>query len=258
MTRPRRRTRPSVSLFPFLSVLACVIGTLVLLITATATSQVASGGVDLERYEHLEQEIEANRKRLAELSALSSELEELAANLEEARARGIALAREAAAVREAIAQHAPLLAALREDESRVWELERELAPHTRASASGKKALAARKKLLSSARIRLKPSGSGYGLDPHFVECRPEGIIYYEGLKRRPVEVPTHHIGASAGYRRFLRAAVFRTNATVIFLIRQGGVDACEWAGRVARQHRLRHGEIPVVGAGALDFSAMSG
>ena len=55
-----------------------------------------------------------------------------------------------------------------------------------------------------------------------------------------------------------RAAVFRTNATVIFLIRQGGVDACEWAGRVARQHRLRHGEIPLVGAGALDFSAMSG
>jgi hypothetical protein len=240
-------------------VLACVIGTLVLLITATATSQVASGGVDLERYEHLEQEIEANRKRLAEFSAVASELEELASKLEETHARGIALEHEGAAVREAIAQHAPLLAALREDESRVWELERELAPHAEASASGEKALAARKKrLLSSARIRLKPSGSGYGLDPHFVECRPEGIIYYEGLERRGVEVPTHHIAGSAGYRRFLRAAVFRTNASVIFLIRQGGVDACEWAGRVARQHRLRSGRMPLVGAGALDFSAMSG
>ncbi len=258
MTRPRRRTRPSVSLFPFLSVLACVIGTLVLLITATATSQVASGGVDLERYEHLEQEIEANRKRLAELSGLANELEELLTNLEETRARGIALERERAVVREAIAQHAPLLAALREDESRLRELERELAPHSEASAARAQALAERKKRLSSARIRLKPAGSGYGLDPHFVECRPEGIIYYEGLERRPVEVPTHHISASAGYRRFLRAAVFRTNATVIFLIRQGGVDAYQWASRVAQQHRLHYGEIPLVGAGALDFSAVNG
>ena len=35
-----------------------------------------------------------------------------------------------------------------------------------------------------------------------------------------------------------------------------GVDACEWARAVARQHGLRHGEIPLAGDGELDFSAM--
>ena len=65
MARPRRRTRPSVTLFPFLSILACVMGTLILVITASATSQVASGGIDLERSEQLEAQIDADRRRLA-------------------------------------------------------------------------------------------------------------------------------------------------------------------------------------------------
>jgi len=256
--RPRKRTRLAVSLFPFLSVLACVIGTLVLLITATATSQVAAGGLDIERYENLEREIDENRRRLAELSGLESEIEELTASLEETRARARELEREGAAAREALTRHEPLRAALREDETRLRELEGELAPLTEAAEARAKAAAEQRKRLSNARIRLRSSGSGYGLDPHFVECRPEGIVYYEGLERRPVAVPTHHVGASAGYRRFLRAAVYRTNASVIFLIREGGVDACTWAKRVARQHHLRSGQLPLIGDGPIDFSAVNG
>lgn len=258
MARPRRRTRPSVSLLPFLSVLACVIGTLVLVITATATQQVASGGIDLERYERLEQEIETQRRRLSELGGLSEELAALASDLDEARARERSLEAERDADREAGTRNAPLRDALAAAEGRVKQLGRDLAPLARNAAERTQELAERRRVLSQAAIRVRPSGSGYGLDPHFVECRPEGIVYYEGLERRPVPVPTHRIAGSAGYRRFLRAAVFRTNASVVFLIRRGGVDACEWARSAAVQQRLRHGEIPLPGDGPLDFSAVNG
>jgi Skp family chaperone for outer membrane proteins len=258
MARPRRRNRTSVSLFPFLSVLACVIGTLVLLITASATSQVAAGGIDFERYEHLEQQIEENRRRLAELSGLAEELLQLESSLADARRRSETLERESAAVQQALARHAPLRETLRQDQLELRGLEAERLVLARAREAREKELAERKRVLSDAKIRLEPTGSGYGLDPRFVECRPEGIVYYEGLERRPVPVATHQIAASASYRRFLRAAVFQTNTTVIFLIRRGGVDACEWARGVARQHRLRNGEVPLVGDGPIDFSAVDG
>ena len=258
MARPRRRTRPTLSLFPFLSVLACVIGTLVLVITATATSQVAAGGIDFERYERLEEEIETSRRRLAELSGLARELEELESNLANARERAGTLERETLALREALAENAPLRDALARQQAELARLEAELAPLVAASDREKQKLAERRRKLGSARIRLRPAGSGYGLDPHFVECRPEGIVVYEGIERRPLPIATHRIASSAEYRRFLRAALFRTNATVIFLIRQGGVDACEWARGVARRHRIRHGEIPLTSDGPLDFSAVNG
>jgi len=256
MARRRRRSRLSISLFPFLSVLACVIGTLVLLITATSTQQVAAGGFDLERYERLEQEIEASRRRLAGLEDLSQELDALDTRLADVRERSAALERERAALRDAGERLAPLIETLRAHEARVQALEHELAPLAEETAAREQALRERRRVLADARIRIRPSGSGYGLDPHFVECRPEGIVYYEGLERRPREVPTHRIADHAGYRRFLRAALFRTNASVVFLIRQGGVDSCEWARGIARGERLRHGEIPLPGAGAIDFSAV--
>lgn len=256
--RPRRRTRLSVSLFPFLSVLACVIGALVLVITATATQQVAAGGIDLEHYERLEQQIQTDRRRLAELQDLGAELASLDSQLSDAHARVDALESERSAVRTALSQHAPQREALRQQEARVTRLEQELAPLTKEAAAREQALAEKKRVLARAKIRIQPSGSGYGLEPHFVECRPEGIVFYEGLERRPVPVATHRIPTSAEFRRFLRAAVYRSNASVIFLIRPGGVDACEWARAEVLQQQLRYGEIPLPGSGELDFSALGG
>ena len=57
MARPRRRSRTTPSLFPFLSVIACIIGALTLILAASAVGQMATGTIDLERYERLEEEI---------------------------------------------------------------------------------------------------------------------------------------------------------------------------------------------------------
>jgi hypothetical protein len=50
---------------------------------------------------------------------------------------------------------------------------------------------------------------------------------------------------------------FRDGATVIFLIRTGGVPAFESAARQATSSGVRHGEIPLPGDGELDFSELA-
>ncbi|MGH0033099.1 MAG: hypothetical protein ACQGVC_25190 [Myxococcota bacterium] len=257
MARPRRRTRPSVSLFPFLSILACVIGTLILVITASATSQVASGGIDLESYERLEAEIVEGRRRLAELQGLSTELDDLARSLAAERERRDALARERDALAGALARNVPDREALADDEARVAALERELAPLQRTNGEKREELARRRALQAEAPIRIQPSGSGLGLDPHFVECRSEGIVLYVGETREARPIPTHLVRASPEYARFLREVLFRSNASVIFLIREGGVESYRRARPVADRHRVRSGEMPIVGEGPLDFSPLS-
>lgn len=258
MARPRRRSRLSLSLFPFLSILACLMGTLILLITASATSQVASGGIDLERYEQLEQEIEANRRRLAELSGLSEELSGLATRLDEARDRERELTAQREELDEMMSSAGPQREALRADEARVASLERELEPLRAENARLREELGKREAKRGEGKIRIRPSGSGLGLEPHFVECRPEGIVLYEDFGRERREIPAHLVQSSPEFSRFLRNALFRSNASVIFLIREGGVETYDEARPLARRHRVRFGEIPLVGSGELDFRALWG
>lgn len=256
MARPRRRTRPSVSLFPFLSVLACVIGVLTLLIAATAIGQIATDAIDLELYENLEREIASGRRRLAELTGLQQEIARLDEELIGARSDHDALARDRETARNALEQSAPLRRRLLEVDERVASLERELESIDDSLEKSREEIARLHAARTQAPIVVRPSGSGHGLEPHFAECREDGLVIYEGRERRATEIPTHRIATSAEYRRFLRRVRFRDGATVIFLIRSGGVPAFESAARQAATSGVRHGEIPLPGDGELDFSEL--
>lgn len=256
MARPRKRRRPQVSLFPFLSVLACVIGALTLLIAATAVGRVASDAVDLELYERLEREIAQDRRRLAELSALAEDVETLGAEIAAARREKERLAGDAAQARAALERSAPLRQKLAREEDRLRALEREAGALDGRVRERREALTRRQEELATAPILIQPSGSGYGLEPHFAECRRDGLVLYEGLERHETRVPLHRIGTSAAYRRFLRSVRLREGATVVFLVRPGGVPA--WRQAKVQAAAVRHGEIPLAGDGALDFSLLGG
>ncbi len=89
--RPSRE--PVSSLFPFLSVLACVIGTLTLLIAALAIGQVAEGLLDSEidptEVEHLDAQRAELRALEEQVEAVEHVAEELAAARAELRALGV-------------------------------------------------------------------------------------------------------------------------------------------------------------------------
>lgn len=256
MARPRRRTRQGVSLFPFLSVLACVTGALTLILTATAIGQLASDAVDVDQYEGLQHEIAEGRRQLASLQALGAEVEQLAADVGDAGASARALEAERQQAREQARASAGLRRQLGESDSRVATLRGQLEPLTRQVSERRHELVARRKAAAVAPILLQPSGSGRDLEPHFVECRAEGIVLYEGGRRRATPVSMQRLGQSAALQGFLRAVRERRGATVVFLVRPGGVGSYQLASLIARQLGVRNGKIPLPGSGALDFSRL--
>jgi len=256
VARPRRRTRPTLSLFPFLSVLACIIGTLTLLITATAIGEMAGETLDVERYEALEREIEDGRRRLAALRALREEVGELEAGVAEARETRAALEAELARREDAVAAAAPLREQLARARERQSTLEAELA-QVEAEQEGLEArLQERREALARAPILIEPSGSGTGLEPHFAECRDDRVVFYEGAELRPAPVPSSRLDTSPDARRFLRRVRIGRDATAILLVRPGGIAACRALERQAALLGVRHGRLPLPADGELDFSRM--
>lgn len=256
MARPRRRTRPTLSLFPFLSVLACIIGTLTLLITATAIGEMAGETIDVERYEALEREIEQGRRRLAELRALHEEVGELEASVEGARETRAALEAELAGREDAVAAAAPLRERLARARERNAALEAELERVQEQQEGLEARLQERREALAKAPILIEPSGSGTGLEPHFAECRTDRVVLYEGPELRPNPVPASRLDTSPDVRRFLRRVRIGRDATAILLVRPGGIGACRDLQKQASLLGVRHGQIPVPADGELDFSRM--
>jgi len=251
----RRRNRaPAVSLFPFLSVLACVIGTLTLLIAAIALGQMGSDEF-LERWQELQQSITSDslaadgaRANLANANAL---VEELSSAREVLEALGV----KADATRDEqrrIADRAARASALQQQR---YALETELANLRSAIVSEEATLAE----LAAARdddqpIVLKPAGTGRGLRPYFVECRFDELVVYDAGNEPDMTVRRAFIEHSWDFRRFLGEVRDDRTATVIFLIRPDGIDVYERAQRAATGVRVRHGKIPLPGNGVLDFS----
>ena len=91
MPRRRRRAQRSVSLFPFLSILACVIGTLTLMITALALGQMDNETVaSAEKFElakrlleQILQEIERFEQELAKAESTADDTQKILADLRE-------------------------------------------------------------------------------------------------------------------------------------------------------------------------------
>ena len=256
MTRPRRRSRTTPSLFPFLSVIACIIGALTLILAASAVGQMATGAIDLERYERLEEEIAVGRRQLAELRSIASEALELEGAIEGERRTQRELADQLSLVAAGRDDSAPLEAELADAESRVARLELELREVDATRDGLEQRLAERREALARAPILVEPSGSGFGLEPHFIECREDGIVLFEGVERKPRHVPLRRIQTSPDPRRFLRRVRSREGATAIFLVRPGGVAACRAAQSVERA--VRNGSLPIPAEGEIRFAPLRG
>ena len=240
MPRRRRRGGAAASLFPFLSVLASVIGVLTLLITASAVGQIASDSIDLELYEKLEAEIDHGRQEIARLTALDAEVAALDAQLDAARTlrANRETAPTAASLRAAEQEEAALALDLREAKDEITRLEKDLTAAHEARAT----------------LRLQPVGSARDLEPFFVECQRDRIVLYDGPRRERIEVRARRIRTDADYRRFLRGVRQRERARIVFLIRPGGVPVCEIAKLPAYERRMRTSDMPLPNDAPLDFT----
>ncbi|HIQ23355.1 MAG TPA: hypothetical protein EYH34_19195 [Planctomycetes bacterium] len=261
MARRRRTNKLAVSLFPFLSVLACVIGTLTLMITALALGQMDTDEVaTLDRFETAQLKLRRLRESIQRLEREIAELEKTA---DQDRRR---LADLRVELQQLLEEKQLLLD--RSDEPPEVDLEIPVVDtkaHKRRTAEMADELSRleqRRKQLSDelakrggprreATVVIQPSGSGVDLEPVFVECTAEGIVIHD--KEKTSRVRRADLKTDPTYLALLKRVAERPKARVIFLIRDDGLATYSAASAVATGHYARHGKLPVVGHGKIDL-----
>ncbi len=279
MARRRGEEEEGVSLFPFLSIIACVIGVLTLLISALSLAQMSGDDVaSLERYEKIQQEskeiqdeierlegqadedalriAQAMNDRQRELAAAQQRLDQLLKQIIELRKRLAQLLRDVKNAEGNTAKPEQGAEVMRDELARlkqkVTELENELADKKDQLAQLEKALEELKKPPEPSEVSVLPSGSGKGFDPVFVECSGGAVILHRG-KDLP-RIRAAELAESETFLKLLTEVAASPNRRVIFLIRDNGLGTYRIARNLANEHEAVHGALPVVGEGRLDLS----
>jgi hypothetical protein len=263
MSRRTKKSKQAVSLFPFLSILACVIGTLTLMITALALGQMDTDEVaSLEKFElakerlkQLQDAIERLKQQIAQWERTADEdrkeLAELRIKLDELQREKERLLSGAPEESEEPDMDIPVV-----DKDAHEKRMAELAEELRRQEDRKKELLAelekRGEPPKEAEVIIQPSGTGVDLQPHFVECAAGGIVIYEGGD--PVRVRRADLATDEAFVGLLDRIANNPKARVVFLIRDDGLATYNAASAVATNHYARHGKLPVIGHGKIDLS----
>ena len=258
--RPRERD-DDVSLFPFLSIIACVIGVLTMMISTLTLAQMDSPDVAL---------IESHEKVAKELSEAESEVARIRSLIDEQ------LGPDATRVREEIEisqQELEELAA--ELKKTQQELEKqkqtkvvipELDPSDRESLADMQGQLKRvtdeiaqlevdlseRKAAGEAEVTIVPSGSGVNFRPHFIECAADSIVLH--TMDPPKRIRAANMVTDIDFLAVLEAVANGPNDSVIFLLRSDGLNTYRAASRLCNEREIRNGKLPAVGEGRLDLS----
>ena len=250
-----------VSLFPFLSILACIIGVLTLMISTLALLQMDSDVVvRAEEYESVAADLAQQQASLAELekqfadeqqqldsqaSAQQKELFEKQGKIQQLKNQFLLAQKKRAeldkpAEQREVPQQQPLS-----------ELEKELGGLKEQVAQLTVQLEEKKRPSEEAEITVVPGGSGRGIKPYFVECTKNGIVLQNSDDL--VQVRPANIEKSEPFLKLLDSVAGDDKAKLIFLIRQDGVHVWGRAKRFADSLEVANGKLPVIGQGKLNL-----
>ena len=258
----RSKNSVTVSLFPFMSILACVIGTLTLLITGMALGQMDNEVVhSAERYDKVKRQIEKEKRRIQELeeklkeaeSGANDELKKLAdakMRLEELERQREALFAAAEKPEKETEIEVPIVD---EDKhkKRIAAIQEEL-QELNAQIAALQSKVAELGDVEESKVIIQPSGSGVDLNPTFVECRISELVFLE--EDPPRRVRRADMGADEGFRELLAKISKDPKGIVIFLVREDALGTYFAAYDIARQRYARAGKLPVIGQGQIDLS----
>lgn len=253
MAKPKQNNEEAVSLFPFLSILACLIGVLTFIITGVAISQMDQSE-DLAAVERIEKhaplvdQIKQDQAALDQLRARHDVQSQLTQQIAQARQRRDELAR----LQQNKKQVDALKAQLSQVNQQINELKPELAQHNSKVKQSQAEIDRRIKANLAVGTVVRSSGSGVDLKPNFVECGPGYIVIHAGGKQ--TKVLHSKITKDPAYLGLLDRIAQLEKERVVFLLRPEGVGMYGLASRIARERRCRYGKIPVPGEGPIDLS----
>ncbi len=261
MARRPRDNDDDVSLFPFLSIIACVIGVLTMMISTLALAQMDNPDVALiEAYEKSESELSAAEAEVArlkqllddkvgpgaatvredlsasekELAELAAELENIHKQLEELQNVKVVIPQLDPAQRESVASMQTQLSGLAEE---LAILEKDLSERKAASES---------------QVTILPGGTGVNFTPHFVECAADSIVLH--TLNPPKRIRTASVVADADFVALLERVANNANDSVVFLVRSDALGTYRTVRQICTDREIRNGKLPVVGAGRIDLS----
>lgn len=280
MARRRGGEEEGISLFPFLSIVACIIGVLTLLISALSLSQMGSNE-DIAGYEQYQKilrqlkEIEAEIARLkkqvsedelARVNAMADKDRKLAAAMQQLkrledeivklRALLAQLAQEVQVAKGGASKDGDNKEVMRNRLARlkaeIEQLKENVTTQKEQLAQLDKELEERKKPPKESEFTVLPGGTGRGFEPVFVECAGGSIVIHQGddLPR----VLAAELEQNETYLRLLTQVAVSPKKTIVFLIRDNGLGTYRKARDLAYLHEAKNGKLPVIGKGRLNLS----
>jgi hypothetical protein len=257
-----------ISLFPFLSILVCLIGALVLLIVILTLAQASPQDRDPAE---LKRAVEASRLAAETKAALTKreQIKDEADKLLGAAAGIDAREEKLIQLRKDFADLAKTADPRNASETLQKRLENMMAQIARMAAEKPPLQKEIEKLMAElAKRQKKPDekppplvvqagGSGLASQAKlfFVEAAASGITLHRE-KAAPERISSGSIGTDDAYNKFLTEARRSPNAMVLFLVRPDGAGAYNLAAGWAESDtfKLRTGKLPLPGQGEVDLS----
>jgi hypothetical protein len=265
MARRRNNSGEGVSLFPFMSILACLIGILTLMISI---SMKAKENRDVGRNEEEKARAEENRELTKISKALDARIAKLEKDLQRDKATSAQLTKleeRKIVLRTSIADASKDPAKTDEQLQKTIEimreeiaaLKKERPPLSKQRDELKAELALRKnppeKIES---VQIRPGGTGVRAASRlfFVECNSTGIVLLTG-DGAPKTISQAAITKSPDYNAFLDEVKTTRDSMVLFLIRKSGANSYNWAaGWAESKYEVLTGKLPVPNDGKIDLS----
>lgn len=263
----RTSSAPEISLFPFLSILVCVIGSLVLLIVIMTLAQSNSSAgrtpEEMKRakeFQTLTHQMEKTQEEIKKLETESGAAGKLLAELEKKKAQLLSLKKDLQKLspeKDPKQTDAELQKRLELAMEQIAAMDKEKPSLVKELAKLEADLAAQKKKLEAPpALIVQPGGSGNakGATLYFIEAGGGGVSIHEKGKD-PVRISNGSIPTDEGLNKFFLQAQKDPKAMVLFLIRDDGNGSYNLAAGLAENtFKLRTGKLPLPGRGAVDLS----
>lgn len=266
MARRRKTNDDDISLFPFLSIIASVIGVLTMMIATLALAQTDTPDVaEIEKYEQTQKDLKKAKERIEELkreiavsnsSALELQaqkrmlgitIEELQKMLEELER----VERELEEQKKVEIVIPPLDKNARETAS---DMQTELETLKEELAQLEKDLAERKDS-KEANVTVLPQGSGLNFTPHFVECAAGAIVMHNSPQ--PKRIRAAAMAKDEDFLKLLETVANGKDDSIVFLVRSDGLGTYSAAKKLCDDREIRNGKLPIVGKGRIDLNAFT-
>ncbi len=259
MAKRKADSGAEVSLFPFLSILACIIGCLTMVIVALSIIQMDKEGREPEEVERakaylkLEKEKDADLEKISELKAL---IEAVVMNREQINEKREELKRIEAILDESMDVEALRDELIAELNRLMRELEQLESDHEALLAQIeelRKLLAEKKMDPDLPSVVVRPTGSGVNIRPFFAEVTAAALLLHLKMDEEPVRVPIAKLGSDENFLKVVQVVKDTPNGQLIFLLRGDGIAAYNRARQVADRAGARNAKLPLAGAGELDL-----